>query len=246
MIIAIDGPAGSGKSTVARRLAARLGLTFLDTGAMYRAVTLTVLERGLDPGDGAACGQVAQGLDLRFDSEGRILIHGEPGEPRIRGTLVDREVPRVAAHPAVRSAVVPKQRRIAAAAQAPAAQSPAAESPAAESPNVSSVPRNSVEGQAAGGGIVAEGRDTTTVVFPAADHKFFLIASLQTRALRRARQEGHPEQVAEVQADIERRDHLDSSRSDSPLALAPGAEQIDTDGLSVDEVVQRILDHMAG
>ena len=147
MIIAIDGPAGSGKNTVARALAARLGLAFLDTGAMYRAVTLTVLGRGVDPGDGEACGRVAQDLDLTFDSEGRILIEGQPGEPSIRGSQVDQEVSKVAAHPAVRRAVVPKQRRIAAQA----------------------IPG---DGKSAGEGIVAEGRDTTTVVFPDADHKF--------------------------------------------------------------------------
>ena len=216
MIIAIDGPAGSGKSTVARALAAHLGLTFLDTGAMYRAVTLTVLGRGLDPGDAQACGLVAEELDLGFDREGRILIDGHPGEPRIRGSEVEREVSRVAAHPAVRRAVVPKQRRIA------------------------------TDGTSAGGGVVAEGRDTTTVVFPEADHKFFLIASLSERARRRARQEDPPQPVAEVQAEIERRDHLDSTRAHSPLVLAADAEQIDTEGLSVEQVVQLILGRLGG
>ena len=219
MIIAIDGPAGSGKSTVARALAARLGLTFLDTGAMYRAVTLTVLERNLDPADGSVCGRVADELDLGFDAEGRILIGGEPGEPRIRSPRVDREVSVVAAHPEVRRAVGPKQRTIASA-------------------------TDPTGGAAARRGVVAEGRDTTTVVFPGADHKFFLSASLDERARRRARQDGRTEQVTEVQADIERRDHLDSTRSNSPLALAVDAEQIDTDGLSVDQVVQRILDRV--
>jgi len=219
MIIAIDGPAGSGKSTVARALAARLGLTFLDTGAMYRAVTLTMLGRGLDPGDGEACGRVALDLELGFDAEGRILIDGEPGEPRIRSAEVDHEVSSVAAHPQVRLAVVPKQRAIAISVERAGETS-------------------------AGRGVVAEGRDTTTVVFPDADHKFFLSASLGERARRRAGQEGHPEQVTEIQAGIERRDHLDSTRSHSPLALADDAVEIDTDGLSVEQVVQQILDHV--
>ncbi|MEL6714940.1 MAG: (d)CMP kinase, partial [Planctomycetota bacterium] len=85
MIIAIDGPAASGKSTAARRLAERLGLTFLDTGAMYRAVTLVALDRGVDPDDGFACATVADGCALGFDDEGRIQIGGMPGEPAIRG-----------------------------------------------------------------------------------------------------------------------------------------------------------------
>ena len=92
---------------------------------------------------------------------------------------------------------------------------------------------------------MAGGRATTTVVCPPAEPKFFLNASLETRARRRAREEGRPEQVAAVQAHIERRDHLDSTRSESPLTLAEGVEEIDTDGLSVEEVVQRILDHVA-
>lgn len=109
MIVAIDGPAGSGKSTVARALARELGLPFLDTGAMYRAVTLAVLRLGLDTSDEAACTRVAGELRLTFDDEGKILIDGEAGEPHIRSQEVDAAVSEVSAHAGVRRAIVPLQ-----------------------------------------------------------------------------------------------------------------------------------------
>ena len=207
MIVALDGPAGVGKSTVARALARELGLLFLDTGAMYRAVTWSVLERGLDPADGAACGRVARELVLAFDAEGHILVDGRPGEPAIRGPEVTRQVSLVAAHAPVREAVVAEQRALAARA----------------------------------GGVVAEGRDTTTAVFPRADHKFYLDASPAERARRRALQEGQPGRQAEIQAELERRDRLDSSRAHSPLLQSDDALLVDTDGLTAAEVVARLL-----
>jgi cytidylate kinase len=207
MIIAIDGPAGAGKSTVAREVARALGLAYLDTGAMYRAVTLAALERGIDPADGEACGALASELDLTFDAGGRIHLDGRPGEPAIRSSEVSRSVSTVSAHPAVRRAIVSAQRALAA--------------------------RQS---------LVAEGRDTTTVVFPAADHKFFLTASESERARRRARELGEEHRVGAVQGEIERRDRLDSTRAHSPLVRAPDAELVDTDGLGVAQVVERILE----
>ena len=208
MIIAIDGPAASGKTTVARGLARALGLVFLDTGAMYRAVALAVLRRGVDPGDGEACARVAGALELGFDAQGRVLIDGLPGEPEVRSPQVDALVSAVSAHPGVRAAIVPIQRRLARA------------------------------------GAVAEGRDTGSVVFPAADHKFFLRASAAERARRRALQQGRPELEGEIRVGLERRDHLDSTRADSPLALAPGAEVIDTDGLDAEQVVALLLERV--
>ena len=207
MIIAIDGPAGAGKSTVARTVARALGLVYLDTGAMYRAVALCVQRHAADPRSEAECSRVAASHALGFDAAGRILIDGEPGEPDIRGPEVTRNVSIVSAHPAVRAAVVRQQRAIARAA----------------------------------GGLVAEGRDTTTVVFPDAAHKFFLIATPQERARRRALELGRPERAREVQAEIEQRDRLDSTRAHSPLVQAPDAVRIDTDGLSAEQVAERIL-----
>lgn len=210
MIIAIDGPAGSGKSTVARSVAARLGLVFLDTGAMYRAVTLAVQRRGVDPDDGEACARVASALELTFDDDGQVWIDGQPGEPEIRSTAVTRDVSAVAAHPGVRRAIVPIQRAI-----------------------------------AAQRGAVAEGRDTTTVVFPNADHKFFLIASSRERARRRAMQSGTPERIAQIRRAIEQRDQADSTRKDSPLIEAADACRIDTDAMSVEQVVETILSRVS-
>ena len=108
MIIAIDGPAASGKSTVARALALRLNLTFLDTGAMYRAVTLRVLTAGVDPEDGEACTPVAELLDLSFDEDGHVLLDGESGKPEVRGADVTAAVSTVAAHAGVRAAPQPE------------------------------------------------------------------------------------------------------------------------------------------
>ena len=147
MIVAIDGPAGAGKSTVARSLAEALGLVLLDTGAMYRAITWSVLDAGLDIHDAAACAALAAEVELSFDAVG-VLVDGVSREEEIRSREVDQAVSVVAAHPSVRAAIVPSQRAVAAS------------------------------------GAVAEGRDTTTVVFPGADHRFFLSATVHLRELR--------------------------------------------------------------
>lgn len=210
MIIAIDGPAASGKSTAARAVARELGLTFLDTGAMYRAVALVVLRDHVDPGDAQLCGEVARRLELGFDAAQRILIDGAPGEPEIRSTAVTRAVSQVSAHSSVRAAIVPLQR--------------------AEARRR--------------GGIVAEGRDIGSVVFPSADFKFFLAASAEVRAERRAKEENAPQRYAEILADIRRRDDLDSTRADSPLVRPATAVLIDTDALDASAVVARILAHI--
>ena len=211
MIIALDGPAGAGKSTVARAVANALNLAFLDTGAMYRAVTLAVLQRGLNPLDEAAVVQVANQINLTFGPDGLIRIDGVAGEPDIRSATVTLNVSAVSAHKGVRDAVVGLQREIGHAAH----------------------------------GLVVEGRDTATVVFPEADHKFFLDASPLERAKRRARQEHREDELEMIQRDIERRDRLDTTRAHAPLRQAEGATLLNTDGKNIDTVVKEILGHVS-
>ncbi|MBW4030076.1 MAG: (d)CMP kinase [Acidobacteria bacterium] len=196
-IIAIDGPAGSGKSTVAHALAERLGWRVLDTGAMYRAVTVEVLRHGLDPHDEAAVADVAHAAVIA--TRPRVSINGRDVHDEIRTDAVNVGVSAVAANPAVRAAMVERQRALA---------------------------------DAEPGGLVVEGRDITTVVFPDARVKIYLTATLDERARRRA-DEGH-ESVA-------RRDHADASRQASPLRRSHDATIVDTTGRSVEQVVEEIV-----
>jgi cytidylate kinase len=195
-IIAIDGPAGSGKSTISRALAERLGLATLDTGASYRAVTAAALRADLDFANTEAIGELARTAVLSID--GAVVINGIDVTGEIREDAVNHHVSLVAANPLVRAAMVEWQQAWARSHQ---------------------------------GGIV-EGRDIGTVVFPDATVKLYLTASAEERARRR------PE---EGQASVERRDHLDSTRTHSPLTRASDALEIDTTELSVDEVVDRVL-----
>lgn len=214
MRIAIDGPAGAGKSTVARLVARRLGYLYLDTGAMYRALTLKALERRLDLEDGAALAALAAETDLRLGGEGpdgqtEVLLDGRDVTPAVRTPEVNRSVSLVARQPAVREALVALQRRLAEA-----------------------------------GSVVMDGRDIGTVVLPSAEHKFFLTASLAERARRRCADleaQGFTGSLASVEEEVARRDRLDSERAASPLRRASDAEEIDTTQLSVEEVVQYIL-----
>jgi len=207
MILAIDGPAGAGKSTVAQELARLLGLTFLDTGAMYRAVTWAALERGVDPHDDSGCAAVSRLIRLDFDADGRIRIDGRPGEPAIRSANVTGAVSHVSAHPAVRRVIVPMQR----------------------------------EEARRRGGVVAEGRDVGSVVFPAADFKFYLDASPEVRAERRAKEIGRPELYGELLLAMRERDRLDMTRADSPLVRAEDAILVEADELDVAGVVKVML-----
>jgi cytidylate kinase len=185
MVIAIDGPAGAGKSTVARAVAARLGFTYLDSGAMYRAVALSLLR---DAGDPASR---AREIEIDF------------GDPGIRAPEVSEAASRVAQDPAVRAALVEKQREL-----------------------------------MSNGDWVAEGRDIGTVVAPAAELKVFLTADAEERARRRATELGADYQT--VLRDQALRDEQDRSREHSPLEAAPDSVEVDTTGLSIDEVVERI------
>ena len=196
-VVAIDGPAGAGKSTVARAVARELGFTYLDTGAMYRAVALAALRREASPGPVAAA--------ITIDFADGIRVDGEDVSGAIRTPEVSEAASHAAADPEVRAALVAEQQRL-----------------------------------MSRGDWVAEGRDIGTVVAPAAQVKVFLTADPAERARRRARELGLDE--AAVLAEQNRRDERDSSREHSPLAAADDAVVLDTTGLSIEQVVERIAD----
>ena len=217
MIIAIDGPAGSGKSTTARQVAGRLGYLYLDTGAMYRAATLAFIRRGVEPAPEAAQRILPEvRIDLQH-SEDRLEIYldGEDVSTLIRGSEVTSAVSDVAALAPVRVKLVDEQRRIAR------------------------------EYEAEGGGVVLDGRDIGTVVFPDADVKVFMVADDRVRARRRReelREKGEDVSLEDVLADIQKRDQLDSSRELAPLRKADDALVINTTDLSVDEQVNVVIE----
>jgi cytidylate kinase len=202
MVIAIDGPAGAGKSSVARALAAELGFTYLDSGAMYRCVALATLEAGADPDAGAAVAEIAADLEIELEG-GRVLLDGRDVSARVREAEVTAAASRVSVHPAVREAMVARQRALIGA-----------------------------------GRYVAEGRDIGTVVSPEAPLKVFLTASEEERARRRAAQSGEDPEA--VLASQRRRDARDTGRSHGALRVAPDAVEIDTTGLSPEQVVARV------
>ena len=213
IVVAVDGPAGSGKSTIARLAAKRLGFAYLDTGAMYRALTLLALREGIDLSDGKTLAGLARRTDFRFDDsdEGvRVLVNGEDVSSDVRSSAVDRWVSLVSSHQGVREHLVGLQREM-----------------------------------AGSGGVVCEGRDIGTVVFPDADVKFYVVATPEERAVRRKKQlSGVGESLTseEIEREIERRDREDSSRDVSPLSKAPDAITIDTTHLSVEEEVTQVVE----
>jgi cytidylate kinase len=213
-VVAIDGPSGTGKSTVARRLADRLGARYLDTGAMYRAATLAVLRAGARLDDVTTVAQVVSltSIDISLDPHmPAVRVDGEPADAAIRAADVTAAVSAVSAISAVRQQLVAKQRRLIGA-----------------------------------GGIVVEGRDIGSVVWPQAEPKIFLTASAAVRARRRAGELGAGTDVSAVAADIERRDHLDSHRAASPLVKPDDAVEVDTTTIDIDEVVSRLIDITLG
>jgi cytidylate kinase len=211
-VIAIDGPAGSGKSTTAKILAARLGYQYLDTGAMYRALTWFAIQNGVAPSDGPKLAVLARSVAINFETHedvNRVFINGQEVTSVIRSPMVTQLVSEVSAHQGVRQAMVEKQRELGA------------------------------EGE-----IVAEGRDTTTVVFPAADVKVYLDCDVATRAQRRlidmARM-GISTTLQEQTAEITRRDKYDSERQHSPLTRARDAYLVETTNTTIEEQVERVL-----
>lgn len=213
-VIAIDGPSGSGKGTVARLVATRLNWHLLDSGALYRLVALAGLSRGLAPDDHDGHAQIARTLAARFevDANGgeRVVLDGQDVTRTLRTESTGAEASRVAAMPAVRTALMDRQHAFA-------------------------LPP----------GLVADGRDMGTVVFPAAPVKVFLTASPEERALRRYKQlkeKGLTVNLADLSQEIIERDRRDSSRPVAPLRPAEDAVVIDSTGLSVSQVVDRILE----
>lgn len=210
-IVAIDGPSGAGKSSVARGLAERLGVPYIDTGAMYRAVGLAARERGilLPISDPERVSEIADRISIELDLvEGatRVRLDGRDVSDAIRLPEISLYASAVSAIPAVRRRLVVQQRRM-----------------------------------AAQRGGVLEGRDIGTRVFPDTPHKFFLTAPVSVRAERRARElalRGTPQPAEAVRAEIEGRDHADSTRVDSPLTLDPSYTVVDTGELPVEEIVR--------
>ena len=216
-VVAIDGPAGSGKSTVARLVAQKAGLLYVDTGAMYRAVTLKALRQGLDmeDEDGLCQAALTAEIDLVTDQNGKlqVVLDGRDVSQAIRTEELTNQVHYAARIPGVREQMVKRQRQI-----------------------------------AIGRRVIAEGRDIGTVVFPDADRKFYLDASVQTRAQRRYKELKHKNQESDLEAigeDIKIRDARDKGREIAPLKKAEDAVCIDTTDLTIDEVVNLIIEKLA-
>jgi cytidylate kinase len=210
-VVAIDGPAGAGKSTVAKRVADRLNFIYIDTGAMYRAVALWAQREGKSWEDLLAMEQLARAADIGLESNpARVTLNGEDVTHEIRRPEIAQGASKVSAIAGVRRALVDKQRQLA--------------------------ERTSV---------VMEGRDIGTVVFPRADVKIFLDAEPEVRADRRVKDLGEksppPPPRERVLADLNERDHRDRTRAEAPLMQAPDAVLVDSTGLAIEEVEERIL-----
>ena len=213
IVIAIDGPAASGKSTTAREVARRLRYIYIDSGAMYRAVTLQALRENIAVSDVEKITELAKKLDLKLkshDSKTIIFMNGENVSEKIRTPEIDQNISPVAANPGVRAIMVKKQ-----------------------------------QAMGKSGGIVMDGRDIGTVVFPEADLKIFMIASTRERATRRKKeleQKGVEINLEEVERDIEYRDQQDINRNHGPLRKSQDAIELDTTRLTVDQQIEKILE----
>jgi cytidylate kinase len=208
VVVTIDGPAGAGKSTVAKQLARTLGYRLLDTGAIYRSVALVAVRRGVAWSDAEPVAALARDLDIRFEFVGdvnHVFLAGEDVSAEIRSPEISQGASQVSAHPPVRTALLDLQRRL-----------------------------------GAGGGVVVEGRDTGTVVFPQAQAKFFLVATPEERARRRVAElaeRGTVVDYAKTLAEMSERDTRDAGRDVAPMKPAPDAVLIDSSAMTIDAVV---------
>lgn len=213
-VLTIDGPTASGKGTVAQRVAGALGFHYLDSGALYRLTALRALRQGVNLDDEQAVAPLAQGLEIVFELDGRILLAGEDVSDAIRTETVGNGASRVAVHPGVRRALLEVQRRFR---RAP--------------------------------GLVADGRDMGTVVFPDARLKVFLTASAESRARRRHKQlidKGFSANLEGLLQDLRDRDARDSGRTAAPLVPAEGAFLLDSTHLDVEQTVGQVMGRWAG
>ncbi len=207
-IIAIDGPAGAGKSTVAKKIARALHYTYIDSGAMYRALTFRVIKSGVGSGDISGILSLAQSINIDFINNS-IVLDGENVDTYIRQENVSGMVSEIASIKEVRRIMVEKQREI------------------SNNKNV-----------------VMDGRDVGTVIFPNAYKKFFITAQIDERAKRRYDEivnSGKKADLEEIKSQIEKRDHMDTTREDSPLKISDDAIFIDTTGKTIDQVVEEII-----
>jgi len=214
VVIAIDGPAGAGKSTVSKLLASRLGLSYLDTGAMYRALAHKAREAGLDGDAGDSAAKILHSITISFESGSdldapqRVFVNGEDVSDAIRTPEIGELASALSAHSQVRREMVIRQQFLVAA-----------------------------------GGVILEGRDATTVIAPQATLKVYLTASLEERALRRRTEfadKGLEAEFEDVRQQIQNRDHRDITRADSPLKVADDAEIVESAGIPPGEVAEKI------
>ena len=211
-IVAIDGPSGAGKSSISKKIASKLGFKYLDTGAMYRATTLYMIEMSVDIENNDAVTKALENINISFDNNFNVYLNDNNITEKIRSSVVVSNVSKVSSLKAVRVSMVDIQRQI-----------------------------------ASNGGYVVDGRDIGSFVFPNARYKFYIDASINERAKRRFEEEkanGNNISFDDVFESIKKRDFIDSTRSESPLVKAENALLVDTTSMSIDDVINFVVDNV--